>query len=1441
MATPGPLASSKEKTNGAKLSRLIIDGGTTVLRNVFDTHHPPANLAADLNACYSILTNLSRRRILNGHQWDKLFPVGGASPDSNTFDITLLFLLLTNICGLTPPHTGWHCKPPPSDTSREANLARIKFFRNQLYGHITTTGVDELMFNALWQEISAVLVSLGLSQAEIDRLKAERCGEEDYLNALRDWAESEADLKTQLNEVRQLQNTVQESVKENKSILKDLRIQQSTTQETVEKVYSRLENLQISQNTTQEGVKDSSSRFHDIHQVVTETCHAKHNTNQEDNILKKLAKVDTQRDVRDYTKRYLEGTRESLFAKISTWLDDASSPNRVLVLSGNAGMGKSVIAAEMCKRMHEAGRLAGSHFCHHDRARHRNPKVMMQSLACHLSCYLPEYKRALVEQLSGNLGVEINDMEVSDLFDLLFSEPLNKVADPGRTSLVVIDAVDESEYQGRNDLLDVIANLFKSLPLWLRFLVTTRPEVNIWNSLKDLQPLLLEPKDEENLKVIRFYFEHSLSDLLEFERREVVLDYLVQKSEGVFLCAKFLVDFIRAKCSTLLTLEQLDKTLPAGIACVYQSYFQRLEQAMCKEVNITEEQFLCFLGAIAAAREPLPLGFVPKLLCTNMSSSIVVRKASKAIAIVSSLLPVHEDRIHVFHKSVKDWLTDKSRYGQHCFSVEEMEGHKILSTLCSNEFDELKSSCIGNLQSFTDTSRYALEHGVQHMLQLDQDMKSCSLEQRAGKYVSDLELLYAKLCVNLPGATEDIVGVMKQGGLKTISAECCDTLSSLLFLLKKHRVTLQEYPFTIFQCSLNEGSSKLSSDSFQLLETKYSDKPHMELLKKNHAQRGIQARFGCGSQVACLDVSPSLEYMVCECRDGSIQFWSLASGNLKWKRYVKPKQYHDYVVGPFRIIVTSRELVGFYRSVVFHPIKDVILPGVLNTAYSFNGDLKPLFPTSKCSFSVCSICGDEMLTDCPDDAKCLMMWNLNDGREIDRVYREKDIFSFAMSQDGKLVAMSHSPGSICLVERENGFSTLAEVPLMRGFGMISFSPDSRFLLCSSGFFSLRQIFRLSMTDGPELLCLIRPEGPWRNSFELEPHRIGGFLLGDPPSIVPGFYYDVVLNSKSLLRNHMREGYIELVYRNAPTKSTDFGLVRCLRLSLTGESVYALFWVGRSRWRILAWDVLNGELKGQKDFESDNVYDFVTLKECIFISTNTTLEVWNLDLSVCTRRWRFAADTIFPISDDQVACITHKTRQGIILNTVGGDNVVTFIFPPGRLIACYGDLQLFASPGMDEEFIEMRQLGKTEPLWRALQGARLSRLKGSFSPKGQFIAVFVMPNTYILDACSGNVRLQFGDFTTCDCEFVGDEECIFVKSVQPIGGRLELFNVRSGDLLGVMDVESNVSYGPCPLATSPRLGLIAICSRAQLNLEIIKVKHPREETLITETERLELQE
>ena len=268
-AVPSPLASSAEKTNGAKLSRLLIDGGTTVLRNAFDNCHPPANLASDLNANYSTLNNLLKKRVIRQAQWDQLFPPGGAKPDSNSFDITLLFLLLTSICGLPPPLLGWHTKPVPSDTSLQANLARIKFFRNELYGHVSSTSVDTPTFKALWQEISAVLVALGLDQAELDRLQAERCGEDDYIDVLTEWADSEQEIKSELKEIKLDVKKVLQTQLEDRGKESNYRLEQ--VHQTMTKTHQVINETRQTQLEDQNSLHDTVSKLDELHQIENET------------------------------------------------------------------------------------------------------------------------------------------------------------------------------------------------------------------------------------------------------------------------------------------------------------------------------------------------------------------------------------------------------------------------------------------------------------------------------------------------------------------------------------------------------------------------------------------------------------------------------------------------------------------------------------------------------------------------------------------------------------------------------------------------------------------------------------------------------------------------------------------------------------------------------------------------------------------------------------------------------------------------------------------------------------------------------------------------------------------------------------------------------------------------------------------------------------------
>ncbi|XP_028417975.1 uncharacterized protein LOC114542683 isoform X2 [Dendronephthya gigantea] len=191
----------KAKANYSRVCHLLVDKGGDVLRNALHAVHPPSTLASVLNANKKTLQRI-RYSVIKASQWDLLFPRSG-TPDSKNFDITLLTVLLRNICGLSAPATGWNVMPPVSDTSISANILRVKMFRNEVYGHIPTAGLDDVTFETLWQEISVPLVSLGIPQNDIDELKVAPLSpeEESYIERLKEWKQQEDDFMLKLNDV----------------------------------------------------------------------------------------------------------------------------------------------------------------------------------------------------------------------------------------------------------------------------------------------------------------------------------------------------------------------------------------------------------------------------------------------------------------------------------------------------------------------------------------------------------------------------------------------------------------------------------------------------------------------------------------------------------------------------------------------------------------------------------------------------------------------------------------------------------------------------------------------------------------------------------------------------------------------------------------------------------------------------------------------------------------------------------------------------------------------------------------------------------------------------------------------------------------------------------------------------------------------------------------
>ena len=202
------VASTKETTNYARLCRLLVDIGSQALRDTFDGTRPPGSLHTVLASppVHKMLQTLykGKKKILNPTQWGKLYPTMPSSVSSANFDVTLLMILLRNICGLKPPVTGWDALPPDRDKSHEADIVRVKYYRNTVYGHAEQATVDDITFNTNWQNIRDVLVRLGGTTYgdAIDKLKTECMDpdiEEHYKELLQQWVKDENVIKDQLH------------------------------------------------------------------------------------------------------------------------------------------------------------------------------------------------------------------------------------------------------------------------------------------------------------------------------------------------------------------------------------------------------------------------------------------------------------------------------------------------------------------------------------------------------------------------------------------------------------------------------------------------------------------------------------------------------------------------------------------------------------------------------------------------------------------------------------------------------------------------------------------------------------------------------------------------------------------------------------------------------------------------------------------------------------------------------------------------------------------------------------------------------------------------------------------------------------------------------------------------------------------------------------------
>ena len=688
-----------------------------------------------------------------------------------------------------------------------------------------------------------------------------------------------------------------------------------------------------------------------------------------------------------YCEKYTRDTREWVFDKVLTWFNDETSMNRAFVISGVAGMGKSIIAAVICKRFAE--HVGACHFFQYNNSQYNNPHFFLQSLARQLCRVLPSYQATLIRRLSGKLGQSLSDMNVEALFSILFKEPFSGIPNLQKPILIVLDAVDESEYYERSELANLISSHLHKLPSRIRFLITTRPERCFTEKLRELNPLELKANDERNMNDVKLVIQERILSINP-PLPAVFINSLVERSDGLMLLAHLLSEMSK-DYKDCVTMRSVVDSLPKGVEGYYVNYFQRLEQEL-KHLKICEEGFLKFLSALAVAYEPLPKVFVASLFdYENSPPSTRNRSVEKAINALSSLLMIKEDKsVTFFHKSVRDWLLNNET---HDYSVDQQDGNKVLFKLCVKTLDRIKENGVNRDDLASAAVKYSLKFYIPHMLNGLED--ASKLDNLVHCYITDLEVVFASVCVDVDLTMHNITYFFNHKLHNRISEHIRTTVDRLHFLIRKFGFFLVDNAQTFLQNVVNEGGEKLSVQASTLLETRYKDIFYLELVNKDITNVAPKAHFLLSGTLSGIDVSPQHQCVVCSYEHGVIELFSLKTGESLWKQHcsIPLDNCHDL----------TRMLP---HCIVFHPHKEIILPGRLDKVFTLQRtSTKGPFQSSEESSAFTNCCfsqdNSKMVT-YDSNSNNLILWNVFSGAK-ETFFRCKTLYSLSFTSSGNFL------------------------------------------------------------------------------------------------------------------------------------------------------------------------------------------------------------------------------------------------------------------------------------------------------------------------------------------------------------------------------------------------------------------------------------------------------
>ena len=384
------------------------------------------------------------------------------------------------------------------------------------------------------------------------------------------------------------------------------------------------------------------------------------------------------------------GTREGVITKIMRQIDEHGD-KPICWLHGPAGYGKSAIAQAIAERYAAQGRLAASFFFLRGAGDRSAIARLIPTISYQLSIAVPAMKPLIQCVIETELRITSQSLEYQ--FQKLVIEPIvaaNRFASlPTATNpvtmVIIIDALDEcNDKDQMAAFIEILIRAFTTNPgLPLQVLITSRVEEHISQKLESHAARAtvhhLSLQDFNARDDILIFFRSSFKAIYEENLRvmqnilqpwpsEFNLDLLVKKSDGSFIFAVTLMDFI-CKGSGLPQ-DKLEKALmaEAGLDALYT-------QVLLDAPH--DHHFDRVFGTVMLLSSPLPITSIAQLLQLRTEDIVQTMLGVQSIL----MIPGNDDQsIQLFHTSLRDFLVSLPR-SKECF-IKPSIRHLSIATDC---------------------------------------------------------------------------------------------------------------------------------------------------------------------------------------------------------------------------------------------------------------------------------------------------------------------------------------------------------------------------------------------------------------------------------------------------------------------------------------------------------------------------------------------------------------------------------------------------------------------------------------------------------------------------------------------------------------------------------------------------------------------------------------